>query len=280
MPKKRRKKWSCVAPWIGRGCLGALLAVFGATAWAALGATPPPAATGRPAPAEVSLFLPEAKPAPRTHPKHILKVWTARYKGRVFRVTQLPRCEHIEAVLAHNPRGETKQQAKGRLGGAAACTGSFHNPKSMSLADFLQDKGDIVAHARTGRWFLAVRENGELDISDNYVLVKGRSGISAIALGQRLVPLHRDGFSARFMNRVTDRMALGLGKNYIFIVQGKSDLWRLADFISRKLPVKVALNADGGHVVRGRSPVHIVFRWRKASLDSQVAKIPNGRPAR
>jgi hypothetical protein len=168
----------------------------------------------------------------------------------------------MEAVIAHEPGGETVQQAKKRLGGAAAMTGSFHEPRTMVLADFLQRQGNISSHATTGRWFLAITWGQVSDISDNYLLVKGKSGVSVIALGQRLVPLHRDGFSVRFMNRVTDRMALGLSRNYIFIVQGKSDIWRLAHFMQHELPVRIALNADGGHTVRGKAPVHIVFRWR------------------
>jgi len=70
------------------------------------------------------------------------------------------------------------------------------------------------------------------------------------------------------MNRVTDRMALGLSHDYIFIVQGKSDIWRLADFMQEKLPCDVAVNSDGGHVVRGRAPVHIVFRWRETPAET------------
>jgi hypothetical protein len=84
-----------------------------------------------------------------------------------------------------------------------------------------------------------------------------------MALGQRLIPLQRDGFSLAFMNRVTDRMAIGVNDYFIFIVQGKSSIWRLADFMRRKLPCKTAINSDGGHVVRGKAPVHIVFRWKQ-----------------
>lgn len=228
-------------------------------------------------PAKVYVYRSEAKPPSRPHPKHVVKVWTTTYKKRVFRVTQLPRCRHMEAVISYEPVGETKERAKQRLHGVAVCTGSFHNPRSMSLADFLQRNGNVSSHATTGRWFFAVQENGDLDMSNNYMLVKGRSGVSVITLGQRLLPLHRDGFSVAFMNRVTDRMALGLGHDYIFIVQGKSDLWRLADFMAKQLPCKVALNADGGHVVRGRSPVHIVFRWRNQPV-TQKAEVTQRAP--
>ncbi len=203
------------------------------------------------------------------HPRHIVKVWLTTHRGRTFRVIQLPRCEHMEAVISYNPRGETKEQAKERLGGAAVCTGAFHDPRSMALADFYQIDGSILSGARTGRWFLALSDDGQMDISGDYALLKGTPGISALALGQRLAPvLHRDGFSTTFMNRVTDRMALGMSHDYIFIVQGKSDIWRLADFMQEKLPCHIAVNCDGGHVVRGRAPVHLVFRWREAPAET------------
>lgn len=196
------------------------------------------------------------------HPPHILKVWTATYKGRTFRITQLPHCEHIETLITYDGSGETLKQAKLRTGGIAACTGSFHNPQTMALADFLQRNGAIISPARTGRGYMAVYANGSLGISRDYNVVKGKTGISALALGQRLLPLQQDGFSKAFMNEVTDRMAVALNRNFIFIVQGKSDVWRLADFIKHKLPASSAINCDGGHVVRGKGPVHIVFRWK------------------
>lgn len=197
------------------------------------------------------------------HPPHVVKVWTTTHKGRTFRVTQLPHCEHMETLITYEPSGETVKQAKLRTGGVAACTGSFHNSQSMALADFLQRDGCVVSPARTGRSFMAVHADGSLGISCDYDQVKGKPGISALALGQRLLPLQRDGFSIAFMNKQTDRMAIGLNKSFIFIVQGKSDIWRLADFFDKKLPATVATNGDGGHVVRGKGPVHIVFRWKK-----------------
>lgn len=256
------------------GPLAAVLAVAAAIALAGprptCGVAAPQATHGagakKPAKAaKAAIYQSEAKPPSAKHPKHVVKVWLTTHKGRTFRVIQLPRCEHMEAVLSYEPSGETKEQAKERFGGVAVCTGSFHNSRTMALADFLQRNGSIVSGASTGRWFFAVLENGDLDISGNYMLVKGKSDVSALALGQRLVPLHRDGFSKAFMNQVTDRMALGLSHDYIFIVQGKSDIWRLADFMDQKLPCKIAINSDGGHVVRGKAPVHIIFRWREAA---------------
>ncbi|MHB1001626.1 MAG: hypothetical protein ACYC27_20485 [Armatimonadota bacterium] len=201
------------------------------------------------------------------HPPHKVKVWTTSHKGRTFRVTQLPRCEHMEAVIAYNPKGETLGKAKKRLSGVSACSGSFHHPRSYSLADFAQNNGLVFASARTGRPFLVMREDGKIDIARDYSSVKGKSGVSALALGQKLVPLQRDGFSVAFMNRVTDRMAIGLNNNFIFIVQGKSDIWRLSSFMAKKLPCNTAINSDGGHVVRGKAPVHVVFRWKTGDSD-------------
>lgn len=210
---------------------------------------------------------------PKPHPAHVVRRWTETYKGRTFAVIELPRCEHVEAVFSHVPSGETRLDARDRLGGFAVCTGSFHHPRTMVLADFLQKDGSIVSGATTGRWFFAATEGGHFTISDNYALLKGRPGVSAIALGQRLVPLHRDGFSKRFMNEVTERMALGLSEDHIYIVRGKSDIWRLASFMKDRLPVTIAINSDGGHVVRGKAPVHIVFRWKEGPPPAAVEAI-------
>ena len=212
--------------------------------------------------------LPPPRP-PVWHPPHRVKVWTAVYRGRTFRVIQMPRCEHIETIIAYNLSGETLKQAKVRLGGVAACTGSFHHPQSFALADFLQLQGAVRGNRNTGRWFLATYDDGRLAISRDYAAVVGKADVSAAALGQLLVPFMRDGFSTAFMNKVTDRMAIGLNRNFIFVVQGKSDIWRLAHFMAHELPCDIAINSDGGHVVRGVAPVHIVFRWRTAKATSQ-----------
>lgn len=203
------------------------------------------------------------------HPPHVVKVWLTTFRGRTYRVTQLPRCEHMEALISYNPQGETVREAKDRLGGIAASTGSFHNPRSMVLADFLQRKGTIMCPAKTGRCFVAVDGMGALSISGDYNTIKGDPRFSAIALGQRLVPLMQDGFSLAFMNKVTDRIAVGLNENFMFIVQVKTSIWRLSQFMETKLPVSTAINCDGGHVVRGKGPVHIVFRWKKVGDDQR-----------
>ncbi len=217
----------------------------------------------KPAEQACVLGVPAAKPKKdKWHPPHVVKQWMAVHKGRTFRVTQLPHCEHLETLITYDSSGETCKQAKLRTNGVIACTGSFHNSQSMALADFLQRDGAILAHARTGRSYVAVHADGRLGISQDYCAVKGKTGISALALGQRLVPLQRDGFSVAFMNKHTDRMAIALNQNFIFIIQGKSDIWRLSHFISNTLPVNSAINCDGGHVVRGKGPVHLVFRWK------------------
>jgi len=251
--------------------LAALLVVAG---WLILGGkagrrdprTAPKAVTRPLRQSETGAVVGEHKQTPRKsawHPPHVVKVWMARYKRRTFRIIQLPRCEHLETVITYDPSAETVAHAKKRLGGVAACTGSFHNPRSMVLADFLQRRGTIVCPARTGRHFVVLDGNGALNISGDYAAVKGNLCYSAIALGQRLVPLQRDGFSLAFINKMTDRMAVGLNRNFIFIVQGKSDIWKLAEFMRTQLPVRTAINCDGGHVVRGKGPVHLVFRWRR-----------------
>lgn len=213
------------------------------------------------------------------HPPHMTKVWTTDHKGRMFRVIQLPRCEHIETLIAYNPKGETLKQAKAKLGGVAALTGSFHHPRTFALADFLQRDGAVYAAPTTGRSFLAMNHGGKLMISRDYVSVKGKPEMSALALGQRLAPLERDGFSVAFMNKVTDRMAIGLNSNFIFIVQGKSDIWRLAHFMQHKLPVTEAINSDGGHVVRGKAPVHVVFRWKSGNSASKPIAVLHAQEA-
>lgn len=229
---------------------------------------------------------PEATRAQPKCPEHSLKTWLTSYRGRTFRVVRLPRCEHIEPVITCEPAGETKEQAQQRLRGVAVCTGSFHHPRTLAIADFVQQNGQVVSAATTGRHFLVMLENGDLDICADYAGLKGKSGVSALALGQRLVPLHRDGFSRAFMSQVTDRMALGLTKSWIYIVQGRSDIWRLADFMKQSLGCEAAVNADGGHVVKGKAPVHIVFRWRKpapaplpAPAEAATQTSPAQRPA-
>lgn len=204
------------------------------------------------------------------HPPHTIKVWTTVYEGKTFRVVQLPRCEHLETVIAYDPSGETLSHAKTRLNGIAACTGSFHNPRTMAIADFLQKEGAVVQGARTGRCFVAVNSNGKVHISRDYAQIKGQPDVSALALGQSLVPLQMDGFSKGFMNRDTGRMAIGTNSTYLYIVQGKTDIWRLAQFMKQKLPVTRAVNSDGGHVIQGKAPVHVVFRWKNTSSGSNM----------
>jgi hypothetical protein len=206
----------------------------------------------------------EARPKrPRPyHPPHVVKVWMVEHRGRVFRCIQLPRCEHMEAILSLDWNGQTLEQAKKRHGGVAACTDGFIHSRNLTPADFLQANGRRLSRAVTGRWMLVIQQSGALDIHGNYFLVKGKEGVTAAALGQRLVPLAYDGFSKAFMNRVTERMGIGLTNHHIFIAAGRSDIWRFSKLFSEVLHCKVAINTDGGHVVRGRSSTHIVFRWK------------------
>ena len=213
------------------------------------------------------------KPVKRPwHPPHVIKSWTNRHKGKTFRVVQLPRCKHLETLITYNPYGETFKQAKRRTMGAAVMSGSFHNSQSYALADFLQRDGRVLSPAKTGRYFLAILPDGSIDLTNDYSKYKHKKATSAMAMGQRLVPLMRDGFSLTFMNEQTDRMAIAVNKNFIFIIQGHSDIWRLSDFIEKKLPVKIAVNSDGGHVIRGKAPIHVVFRWKLKGIAEELLK--------
>ncbi len=190
----------------------------GACIRAAYCGTPCPRATsGSPASCDAGRPRFPSVPAKKTayHPPHALKVWVLRHRGRVFRCIQLPRCEHVEALLAYNWNGETMRQAKRRLGGVAVCTDGFVHSTSYAPADFLQDRGRTLSRAATGRWMFVINSTGEMDIHGNYMLVKGQKGVTAAALGQTLVPFKHDGFSMAFIYRVSDRLGIGLTKPHV-----------------------------------------------------------------
>lgn len=221
----------------------------------------------------VQIKKPVKKPAKFVwHPPHTIKSWTTTYRRSRFRLTQIPRCKHIETLLTYDPSGETLGKAKRRVGGISAMSGSFHHSQSYALADFFQRGGRIISPARTGRIFLVILPDGSIDLTKDYAKHKRRPGVSGMAMGQVLVPWQRDGFGIGFANRDTDRMAMALNRNYIFVIQGKSDLWTLASYIKNKLPVKIAANSDGGHVVRGTAPVHVVFRWKPKGIVRDLLK--------
>lgn len=226
---------------------------------------PKPAATP-----SSTVAAPAKSPPDPNHPPHGVKVWLAKYKGRTFRITQLPRCEHLETVFTYDPTGETLASARKRVGGIAGLSGSFHHPQSMYLADFFQIDGAVLSAATTGRAVVVVWPSGLLDITRDYAKVIRVPGVHGMALGQQLHPFTYDRFTKAFMNQVTDRMSIGINQRFIYIVQGKSDIWRLAAFYRDQLPVRIAVNSDGGHVVRGRAPVHIVFRWREKKAKPQI----------
>ena len=231
----------------------------------------------KPAPKPLPVVSRPVKSAPTVyHPPHEVKVWLAHYKGRTFRVTQLPRCEHLETVFTYDPTGETLARARKRMGGIAGMSGSFHNPRSMYLADLLQKDGAVLSAATTGRAMVVVWPSGILDITRDYTKVIRHQGVHAMALGQQLFPFTYDRFTKSFMNEVTQRMSIGINLHFIYIVQGKSDIWKLAAFYRDKIPVRVAVNSDGGHVVAGRAPVHIVFRWKQPK--PAKTKIPGTTP--
>lgn len=206
------------------------------------------------------------------HPKHQMTVWTTRYKKTVFRVIKLPRCEHLEIVFTYCLPGETKEQAKKRLNGVTACTGCFYNPAELRPVDFFRRNGQKIVGKEQGRCFLATFPDGRIELSKDYRLLENQE-IDALALGQMLVPFSYDGFNDYFANIQTDRMALGFSKKHLYIIQGKTSLWKLTKFIQEKLYCDLAINTDGGHAVKGYSPFHLVFRWQKAnSPDQKPAK--------
>ncbi len=201
----------------------------------------------------------------RPHPHHQLIVWTTTYQKTIFRVIKLPRCQHLETIITYNPPGETKEQAKKRMEGIAVCTANFYNTQTLKPVDYFRRYGIEITGKEVGRPYLAIYNDGWLEVSDNYQYIRKNPKIDALALGQLLVPFNFNGFSIFFANIETDRMALAFSKNYFYIVQGKSNLWRLSKFIKVKLYCDLAINTDGGHAVKGYSPFHLVFRWKKAN---------------
>lgn len=201
----------------------------------------------------------------RHHPKHVMKVWTTTFvynHKHIYRVIMLPRCEHIEVIPTFLPIGETKEHAKKRLKGIAVCTSGYYNPANYRAVDYFRRDGVIIVGREVGRSFLAIYPDGRLDISRDYSWLKSNIDINAVALGPNLNPFQYQGFKLNFSTRMTDRMAIGLTDNNVFIVQGCSDLKALSEFMKYVLHCQKAINTDGGHVVKGLSPYHLVFRWK------------------
>lgn len=207
------------------------------------------------------------------HPKHEVKVWLTKFRGFTFSVIQLPRCNHVEVIPTYEPAGETKEAAKKRLGGFAVCSGNFYDCKTNCPVDYFRRGGNVIKGREVGRFFLAIHPDRQIKLSHDYQWLKANPNINAVALGQVLKPFQLDGFSLEFQNQPKDRMGLGFTSAYIYIVQGKTDVWTFAAFFDKVLKCNEAINTDGGHVVRGKSPFHVVFRWFK-----KPAKIPSIKP--
>jgi len=241
--------------------------------------TPSPATYVKPPAIKTTkVELPQPEKKPKKHPSHKVVVWTTEYRDRTFRVIKLPRCEHIQTIITYNPAGETKEEAKERVGGIAVCSASFYDPKTMKPVDFFRSEGTEIVGRQVGRWFLAIFPDGQLEITNDYDMLRADPAIDAVALGQRLVPFHHDGFTTEFANRVTDRMALGFSRERIYIVQGNSDLWVMGEFMDEVLYCDIAINTDGGHSVKGISPFHLVFKWKEPTeqkADSGAASEDN-----
>ena len=198
-----------------------------------------------------------------THPRHEARVWTTKFRKTIFRVVKLPNCNHLETIITYRLPGETKECAKKRLGGVAVCTACFYNPTNLRPVDFFRRNGKITVGREIGRPFLKINENGPIEISRDYSTLYQDPSCDALALGPQLVPYYHDGFSMDFASQKTDRMALAMTRNYLYIVQGKTNLKTLEKFINKKLRSNSAINTDGGHSVKGYSPFHLVFRWKK-----------------
>ncbi|AKM82733.1 TPA: hypothetical protein DD449_00660 [Candidatus Berkelbacteria bacterium] len=211
----------------------------------------------------------------QNHPKHIVKPWVTKYKGATFLVVQLPRCNHVEAVISYEPGGEKKERAKKRLGGFAVCSGNFYDCRTNLPVDYFRRNGVKVKGREVGRYFLAIHPDGRINLSQDYQLLNKNKEIDAVALGQMIKPFRYDGFKTVFIDAETDRMGMGFTSGYIYIVQSRTNIRTLASFFANVLKCDEAINTDGGHVVKGKSPFHIVFRWHKAPKNiTAVTKPP------
>jgi len=210
------------------------------------------------------IWLVSPKAATIQHPKHEVNFSKQKFMGRRFSVIELPHCEHLEIIVTYNPPGETKDQAKNRLQGIAVCTGPYYNPSTKTPVDKLKKNGKHISRDNAGRFLLVTLPDGKLVITKDPKVIEKAD--CAIALGQTLVPFSFDGFSRNFANRRVFRNAIGITSQHIYIVQTTSDLWRLSSFMKEELKCVSAINCDGGHAVNGKSPFHLVFRWKNLNL--------------
>lgn len=206
------------------------------------------------------LILARQSFAKENHPRHEVVVFEKKYRNRNFLVVRLPHCEHLEMIVAYNPEAETKRQAKERTGGIAVSTGPFYNMTTKTPVDRVMKNGKSLSHDVADRTVLVVLPSGKLKLTRDFEMVKNID--EAAALGQTLIPFSYDGFSKKFANQKTARNAIGITKEHIYIVQTTSDLWRLSSFMEKELDCQSAINCDGGHTVKGKSPFHLVFRWK------------------
>lgn len=197
------------------------------------------------------------------HPRHQVIVWTTRFEGTIFRVIKFPHCEHVETIITDEPTGETKKQAKDRWDGFASSTACFYNQDNLQPVDFFRRYGKIKVGREVGRGVLIIREDGHLEITRDYDFLLSNPAMDALALGSTISPFNLDGFTTSFANLITDRMSLAISSKYIYLVQANTSLWKMSQFVQKRLPCDTAINTDGGHAVKSKSPYHLVFRWRK-----------------
>ena len=213
----------------------------------------------------VCLLLATNVSSDSAHPRHQVVCWTTKYKGTTFRVIKFPHCRHVETIISDNPPGETVRHAKKRWHGFAASTACFYNTKTLLPVDFFRRNGKIKVGREVGRRILAISKVEPLKIQNSLDFLRSKLTSDALALGSLVKPFSLDGFSIAFANINTDRMSLALSPKYLYIVQAKTNLWKMSQFTKERLPCNAAINTDGGHAVKGKSPYHLVFRWKNRS---------------
>ena len=220
---------------------------------------PPPPPKPKPKPVDVVIPLPDPPPERKWHPRHQSKTWLTKYRGRIFRTTQLPRCEHVEMLVTYHPApGVTRAQVKQRTGAIVVCTGSYHHPQTMALADYLQRDGRVLMARRTQRFMLTSDTTKVVDILDE--IIRGNE-VSACP-ASRLCRLLMVSRSRSPTGRPTAWQSAS--PKAIFVVQGLRP-------VAPRLEVSAAYDQRRWRAWPRSRLVHIAFRWRKSRRVQQSA---------
>ncbi len=213
---------------------------------------------------------------PGQHPSHEVLVSVVRYQHRIFHVVRLPRCEHLEAVITNEPSGETLAQAKQRMGGVA----SIPAPSMTPTASLSPISSSATAPSNPAPPPAAGCSSSPPTASSTSPATTRSTKASPASprwpWASASSPSTATASTTSCMKRRTERMAIGLTKEDIYLVEANTDIPRLAAFMKNKLKVEIALNSDGGHVVHGNAPVHLIFRWRRSPSHTILAQTPPG----